>query len=155
MEAAYGIRVLPLLSLILALAATLVGAGPALAQTAPAAGSAPPGAASVGVDVVAPQPTPREFGFETGIPPEQGGAREEEFIPERTRSIHQPAFVRGAVKTIRTSNTSGMRVGLSGWTAPRVPYDMRESSGGVAFGLTIQWGAPLPEPTEPAPPAQR
>ncbi len=157
MEAAYGIRAFPVLSLVMALSATLVGAGPVLAQTAPAESAPPPGAPSVGVGVVAPQPapTPPEFGFESGMPPEQQGAREQEFYPERTRSIHQPAFVRGAVKTVRTSKTSGVRVGLSGWTAPRVPFDMRESSGGVAFGLTVEWGTPLPEPTPPAPPAQR
>jgi hypothetical protein len=85
------------------------------------------------------------------MPPGQEGAREEEFYPERTRSIHQPAFVRGAVATKRTSQSSGVKVGLSGWTAPRVPFDsQRESSGGAAFGLTIQWGVPLPEPGEPA-----
>ncbi len=44
------------------------------------------------------EPTP-EFGFERGIPPEQKGAREQEFYPERTRSIHQPAFVKGAART--------------------------------------------------------
>jgi hypothetical protein len=153
-----------LVSSAVALAAIVAGVSPVLAQTAPAAEpapappSAPSAAAPVGVGVVAPtpQPPPPEFGFEQGIPPDQGGAREQEFYPERTRSIHQPAFLRGAVKTVRTSRTSGTRVGLSGWTAPRVPFDsQRESSGGVAFGLTIQWGAPLPEPTEPAPPAQR
>ena len=89
--------------------------------------------------------------------PEQDGAREQEFYPpERTRSIHQPAFLRGAARTIRTSRTSGVRVGLSGWTAPRIPFDIqRESSGGAAFGLTIEWGTPLEPPAEPAPPAQR
>jgi hypothetical protein len=109
------------------------------------------------VGVVAPPPTqlPPDFGFEPAIPPEQGGAREEEFYPERTRSIHQPAFVKGAVKTMRTSRTSGVRVGLSGWTAPRVPFDDRESSGGPAFGLTIEWGTPMEAPAEPALPAQR
>jgi hypothetical protein len=49
-----------------------------------------------------------------------------------------------------------MRVGLSGWTAPRVMFDsQRESSGGLAFGLTIQWGAPLPDPDEPESPSQK
>jgi hypothetical protein len=96
------------------------------------------------------QPAP-EFGFEPAIPPGQGRAREEEFYPERTRSIHQPAFLKGASTTLRTSRTSGVRVGLSGWTAPRVPFDMRESSGGVAFGLTIEWGTPLQPPEETVP----
>jgi hypothetical protein len=31
------------------------------------------------------------------------------------------------------------RVGLSGWTAQAAPYDDREATGGVAFGLTIAW----------------
>jgi hypothetical protein len=165
MEVASRSRVVLVLSLVVALSAILVATGTVLAQTAPATGAAPaagsaspPGAASVGVGVIAPAPTTTrpELGFESGIPPEQGGAREEEFIPERTRSIHQPAFVRGAVKTMRTSKTSGARLGLSGWTAPRVPFDsQRESSGGVAFGLTLEWGTPLPEPTQPTPPAQR
>jgi hypothetical protein len=104
------------------------------------------------VGVVAPPPAQvPEFGFEPAIPPDQGRAREEEFYPERTRSIHQPAFVKGASTTMRTSRTSGVRVGLSGWTAPRVPFDMRESSGGAAFGLTIEWGTPLAPPVETAP----
>jgi hypothetical protein len=71
------------------------------------------------------------------------------------RSVYQPAFVKGAVKTTRTSRTSGIRVGLSGWTGDRIPSDFRESSGFPALGLTIQWGAPMDEPAEPVPPAQR
>jgi hypothetical protein len=149
------------LSVAAGLAVVLFQAGQAPAQTSPDPGASPSSAptGSVGVGVVAPpptQPTP-EFGFERGIPPEQGGAREQEFIPsERTRSIHQPAFLRGATKTTRTSRTSGVRWGLSGWTAPRVPFDsQRESSGGAALGLTIEWGTPLEPPVEPAPPTQR
>jgi hypothetical protein len=148
----------PILSVAMSLAAVFVGASPVLAQTPPASGTTTSSATdSPGVGVVAPQPSqpPPEFGFEPAIPPEQGGAREEEFYPERTRSIHQPAFVKGAVRTTRTSRTSGVRVGLSGWTAPRVPFDDRESSGGVAFGLTIEWGTPMEPPAEPALPGQR
>jgi len=141
--------------------AVFLGAGPVLAQTPPASGAptAPaPGAASGGgVGVTAPRPSepPTEFGFEWGIPPEQHGAREQEFYPERVPTVHQPAFLRGATKTTRTSRTSGVRWGLSGWTAPRVPFDDRESSGGAAFGLSIEWGTPLEPPAEAAPPAQR
>jgi hypothetical protein len=159
MGAASGIRAFLVLSVVMALAAIVAGVNPALAQTPPPSSPAPAqGAAGpLGVGVVAPSPPPPEFGFERSIPPGQEGAREEEFYPpERTRSIHQPAFVRGAANTIRTSRTSGIRVGLSGWTAPRVPFDsMRESSGGAAFGLTIEWGTPLAPPAEPALPAQR
>ena len=141
----------------------LIGAAaPVLAQTPPASETPPasPAApASVGVGVVAPTPSepPSAFGFEWGIPPEQKGAREQEFYPERVRSIHQPAFLRGASTISRTSRTSGVRWGLSGWTAPRVPFDsQRESSGGAAFGLTIEWGTPLEPPVEPTtPPAKR
>jgi hypothetical protein len=148
----------PVLSVVAALIALFIGASPVLGQTPPASGGPPaPGAAGSQLGVVAPQPAQPipDFGFEPAIPPEQGGAREEEFYPERTRSIHQPAFVKGAVKTTRTSRTSGIRFGLSGWTAPRVPFDFQESSGGAAFGLTIQGGAPMAEPAEPLPPAQR
>jgi hypothetical protein len=152
MGASLRIRPFPVLSVATSLAAALVGASPILAQTQPApkTTTSPGVAGSPGVGVVAPPPTQPapEFGFEPGIPPDQGRAREEEFYPERTRSIHQPAFVKGANRTIRTSRTSGVRVGLSGWTAPRVPFDMQESSGGVAFGLTIEWGSPLEPPVE-------
>jgi hypothetical protein len=156
MRAASGIRAFLVVSAVATLAAILGGPSTVLAQTPPVEGSAPsrpPARPSVGVGVVAPTPPPSapEFGFETGMPPDQGGTREEEFYSERTRSIHQPAFVRGAVTTKRTSRNSGVRVGLSGWTAPRIPFDsQRESSGGAAFGLTIQWGVPLPDPSEPA-----
>jgi hypothetical protein len=157
MGAASGIRASLVVSAVVALAAIVVGVSPVLAQTPPGGGAAPSQAppSSVGVGVVAPAPPPPapEFGLERSLPPDQGGAREEEFYSERTRSIHQPAFVRGATTIKRTSRNSGVKVGLSGWTAPRVPFDsQRESSGGAAFGLTIQWGVPLPEPGEPAPP---
>jgi hypothetical protein len=137
----------------------LLGAGPVLGQTPPASGApaSPAAPASVGVGIVSPTPSepPTDFGFEWGIPPEQHGAREQEFYPERVPTIHQPAFLRGATMTTRTSRTSGVRWGLSGWTAPRVPFDMRESSGGAALGISVEWGTPLPPPAEPAPPAQR
>jgi hypothetical protein len=158
MGSARRIETLAVLSVATALFAVLIGAHPVLAQTPPASGTTTSkGPGPVGVGVVAPEPTRPvpEFGFEPAIPPEQGGAREEEFYPERTRSIHQPAFVKGAVNTMRTSRTSGVRTGLSGWTAPRVPFDDRESSGGVAFGFSIEWGTPMEPPPEPALPGQR
>ena len=159
MEAAYGIRAFPVLSLVMALTATLVGAGPVLAQTAPAA-SRPRRLGRRQSEWVSwrrsqPRPGRSSVSSQASHPSSKGPGRRSS-TSERTRSIHQPAFLRGAVKTVRTSKTSGVRVGLSGWTAPRVPFDsQRESSGGVAFGLTIEWGTPLPEPTQPAPPAQR
>lgn len=147
------------LSVAAGLATVLIQVGHAPAQTGPAPAASPSAAptGSVGVGVVAPPPTPPtpNFGFERAIPLEQEGAREQEFYPERTRSIHQPGFLRGATKTSRTSRTSGVRWGLSGWTAPRIPFDMRESSGGAAFGLSIEWGVPLEPPAEPTLPTQR
>jgi hypothetical protein len=158
MESARRIEMLGALSVATALFAVLIGANTVLAQTSPASGTTTSkGPGPMGVGVVAPEPTRPgpEFGFEHAIPFEQGGIREEEFYPERTRSIYQPAFVKGAVNTMRTSRTSGVRTGLSGWTAPRVPFDDRESSGGVAFGFSIEWGTPMEPPPEPALPGQR
>jgi hypothetical protein len=147
---------LAILSIAPVLAGLLIGASPALGQTPPSGVSQSPGAATRQVGVVAPQPAPGgpEFGFEPAIPPEQTGVREEDFYPERLRSTHQPAFLRGATTTVRTSRTSGVRVGLSGWTAPRILYDMPESSGGAAFGLTIEWGTPMAPPPETTPVAR-
>jgi hypothetical protein len=146
-------QLLPALSIVLALSGVLIGAGPVLGQTPPSDASPPPGPAAPQVGIVAPQPAPGgpEFGFEPAFPPEQTGVREENFYPERLRSTHQPAFLRGGTTTIRTSRTSGVRVGMSGWTAPRILYDMRESSGGAAFGLTIEWGTPMEPPPESTP----
>ena len=129
MEAAYGIRAFPVLSLVMALTATLVGAGPVLAQTAPAAvGPAAWGGVSrSGCRGAAASPDPAGVRFRVGHPTRAARGPGGGVHPERTRSIHQPAFLRGAVKTVRTSKTSGMRVGLSGWTAPRVPFDYRAS----------------------------
>jgi hypothetical protein len=142
--------------LIVLLGMSVLGPTQAGAQSPPAPGPPPAGPAPPPVEVVVPRP-PSEFGFERATPPDR--PREEEFYPERTRSYHDPAFVSGASRTLRTSATSGTRVGLSGWTAPRVPFDDRESSGGVAFGLTIEWGVPLPAQPEavpqPATPGQR
>jgi hypothetical protein len=157
MGSALRIQSFPVLSVAGLLAAVLVGVSPAAAQTPPASGTpASPGAAgSLGV-VVTPQPSQPapEFGFERALPPEQGSPREEDY-GERTRTIYQPAFVKGAVKTTRTSRTSGIRMGLSGWTAPRIPFDDRDSSGFPAFGLTIEWGTPMEPPAEPTLPGQR
>src|SRR5262245_8941849 len=143
----------PVLCVAATLAVGLGGADWALAQTPPATGVArTPG--SQGVTVVAPpsRPPAPEFGFEESIPLERGGLREEESYGERTRAVYAPAFLRGATKTVRTSKTSGMRFGLSGWTATRIPFDDQNASGGPALGLTVEWGVPLEPPAEePAP----
>ena len=150
-------RPFPVLSIITVLAALVIGASPVLGQT-PASGASPsPGAVGSQVGVVAPQPTQPapEFGFEESVPLERGSIREEASYPERTRAVYAPAFVKSAVKTVRTSRTSGLRMGLSGWTATRIPFDDQNASGGPAFGLTIEWGKPLEPPAEPTLPAQR
>ena len=158
MESAPWIRQFPVLSVATALAATVIGVSPIVAQTPAASGTtpAPSAVTSPGVGVVAPHSTqpPPEFGFEPALPPEQGTSPED-YHGERRRSVYQPAFVKGAVNTIRTSRTSGVRVGLSGWTAVRIPYDDPQSSGGPAFGLTIEWGTPFEPPAEPAVLGQR
>ena len=46
----------------------------------------------------------------------------------------------------------GVRVGLSGWTAPAVPYDIPQATGGAAFGITFMWPAPVPAAAGPPAP---
>jgi hypothetical protein len=126
----------------------LAGGGVEAQQPAGPAGSPPP--AEFGTRAPAPAPAPRpELGLEPTRPPEEVGAREQEFYPgQLIRSKHEPAFVRPFVTSVPTSATSMARIGLSGWTAPAVPYDAPDS-GGVAFGLTIEWGNPRPETKAP------
>jgi hypothetical protein len=146
------------------LAITLIGANSVLAQTVPASGSpasgtpasgTPPAAgAAPAVGVTAPQPTQPTpgFGFEQALPPEQGSPRTDDY-GERTRTIYQPSYVKGTTNIMRTSRTSGVRIGIAGWTSDRIPYDFRESSGFPALGLTIEWGTPMEPPAEPAKPS--
>ncbi len=126
----------------------LLAASPAAAQ--PAAG---------GLELTTPPPPspPPEFGLEPTMPLEQRGSREQEFYPGPVKSRHEPAFVKPFVASVPVSRSSAVRVGLSGWTAPAIPFDFRESSGGLAFGLTILWGVPTGETKAPPaePPIQR
>src|SRR5262249_9227555 len=100
-----------------------------------------------------------ELGLEPTQPPEETGVREQEFYPGYLiRSRHEPAFIRPFVASFPTSESTAARVGLSGWTAPAIPYDTPSATGGVAFGLTIVWRIPRTEhkPREPVPtPGQR
>lgn len=161
-------RRIPSLSVLSAsgLLAMTIWASPAVAQTLPASGTNPEpvatgGSPGVGVSVTPPSgpavppsaPQPWGFGFEQAIPTEPAIPREDH--GERTRTFYQPNFVNGAVKTTRTSRTSGIRYGLSGWTSSRIPWDDRESSGFPAVGFTIEWGVPMEPPAEPATPGQR
>ncbi|MBI3455504.1 MAG: hypothetical protein HY002_06935 [Candidatus Rokubacteria bacterium] len=97
------------------------------------------------------------LGLERTLPPEQQGSREQEFYPGAVRTRHEPAFIKPFVVSMPVSRSSAVRVGLSGWTAPAVPFDIREATGGLAFGLTVLWGAPATEAKAPEaePPAQR
>src|SRR5262249_38147596 len=103
------------------------------------AGTAPPPPSEFGTRAPAPPPAPRpELGREPTQPPEEPGVREQEFYPGYLiRSRHEPAFIRPFVASFPTSESTAARVGLSGWTAPAIPYDTPSATGGVAFGLTI------------------
>lgn len=128
-----------------------VGAVLGVAVSTPAAAQGP----TPGVDVSVPAPPFRaepEFGIEPTAPREQRGVREQDFYQGLVRSGHDPAFVRPFVATAPVSRTSALRVGLSGWTAPVVPLAFLDAGGGLALGLTIQWGVPVPQGT--APPSQ-
>src|SRR5262249_936469 len=137
-------------------ACAVLAGGSASAQQ-PAAPGAPAPSGEFGPRAPAPPPAPRpELGLEPTQPPEEAGVREQEFYPGYLiRSRHEPAFVRPFVGTFATSESTSARVGLSGWTAPALPYDTPSETGGVAFGLTIVWGVPRPgsKPPEPAPAA--
>jgi hypothetical protein len=126
----------------------LVATIPALITVRPAGAQSPAG----GLEVTTPPARPApEFGLEPTMPLEQQGSREQEFYPGLVRSRHEPAFVKPFVGSVPVSRSSGARVGLSGWTAPALPFDSRDSTGGVAFGLTILWGVPVPEAKPPVP----
>jgi hypothetical protein len=131
------------------------------AQQQPAPTGAPGGTEQLGVRAPAPAPPPKpELGLEPTRPRDETGAREQEFYPGvLIRSEHDPAFVTPFVTDVPTSPTRKARFGLSGWTAPALPFDTRDSSGGVAFGLTFTWDVPVtpaqaPEPESP-PESQR
>lgn len=135
---------------IAVLALALFVTAPATAQEPAPETAPPPPTGDFGVRVPAPPPTPR-LRLEPTHPPEETRAREQDYYPsELVRSQHEPAFVAPFVADVPTSATSSVRVGLSGWTAPRVPFDDRASTGGLAFGLTISWGAPV-APAKAAP----
>lgn len=109
--------------------------------------------ASRSLDVTAPAAVPPAFelGLQPAMPMEQTGSREQEFYPGTVRSRHEPAFVTPLVSTVPVSGSSAIRIGLSGWTAPAVPFDIPQATGGVAFGLTIVWGVPVGEAKPPQP----
>jgi len=117
----------------------------------PAAGQSP----TAGFETRRAPTPPRgpEIRLEPTMPPEQQGSRDQEFYPGfEVRSRHEPAFIEPFDRTVPTSQSGGIRIGLSAWTAPAVPYDIRQATGGLAFGLTFMWGVPNRQAKAPQPP---
>jgi len=74
--------------------------------------------------------------------------REQDFYPDQIKSRHDPAFIAPFTTTIPTGPRTGIRVGLSGWTAPAARGETqlrREASGVLAFGISLAWDVAIPE----------
>ena len=83
-----------------------------------------------------------------GQPAELTRPREQDFYPEPIRSRHDPAFIKPFTTVIPTGPKTGVRVGLSGWTAPAGRGETvlrREASGALAFGLSVAWTVTVEE----------
>lgn len=106
-----------------------------------------------GLDVRAPAPGVPEVGLQPSMPRDQRGIREQEFYPGLVRSRHEPAFFAPLVATVRMASGVVLRWGLSAWTAPAVPFDTREATGGVAVGLTVVWEEDAGPGEGPPPPS--
>ncbi len=109
------------------------------------------------VEITAPPPErgilPRDL-VTPGQPPEVTRPREDDFRPDDVRVRYDPAFIAPLTKTVRTGPRSGMRYGLSGWTAPPGHGDgivARERPGWFALGFTFVWDIPM-EPEKPEAP---
>jgi len=86
-----------------------------------------------------------------GQPPEITRPREADFRPDNIRTRHDPAFIMPLTTTVRTGPNTGVRVGLSGWTAPPARdnfVQVHENSGLFALGVTVIWDVPV-EPAKP------
>lgn len=109
------------------------------------------------VEITAPPPErlPRPEFILPGQPPEVTGPREQDFYPDRIRARHDPAFIVPFTSTVRTGPTTGLRFGLSAWTAPQGRGSFllaREVGGWFAFGFSFVWDVPLePEASRGAP----
>lgn len=134
-----------ILALVLGLGA-VASSGAALAQEPPR--QEPP---KKGIKVqIPPLPGAPEVRIEPTQPRELNRVREEEYYPERVGARHEAAFIHPLTGTIPTGPGSAVKAGAAGWTAPRVPHDDRESSGAIAFGFTLSWGAAAPAEREKA-----
>ena len=109
-----------------------------------------PAAAQEPLKIVAPPPEKApvpEFVI-PGQPAELTRPREQDFYPEPIRSRHDPAFIKPFTTVIPTGPKTGVRVGLSGWTAPAGRGETvlrREASGVLAFGLSVAWTVTVEE----------
>lgn len=112
--------------------------------------AAPPTFAQGQIEIVAPPPEkPPALEFVTpGQPAELTRPREQDFYSDQIRSRHDPAFIAPFTTTIPTGPRTGVRVGLSGWTAPASRGETvlrREASGALAFGISVAWDVELKE----------
>jgi len=106
--------------------------------------------------IIAPPPPPPEQGGPEfvipGQPTQLTRPSEQDFYPNQIKSRHDPAFIAPFTTTIPTGPRTGVRVGLSGWTAPAVPGEnllKREASGSLAFGLSFAWDVDLKKEAQP------
>jgi hypothetical protein len=133
------------LSGVLGAGALIVTATTAWAQTGP------------GVDVIVPAPRPPDaaaepgLGLQPALPATPDGAPRPEDHGAAFRGRHEPVFVTPFLASVPVSRTSAVRLGLSGWTAPALPGDIVSATGGLGFGLTFQWGVPIPGVEAPPP----
>ena len=114
--------------------------------------------------IIAPPPPPPEQGGPElvipGQPAQLTRPHEQDFYPDQIKSRHDPAFIAPFTTTVPTGPRTGVRVGLSGWTAPAVPGEnvLKHEAGGVlAFGLSFAWDVDLKkeaQPAKPVPPAE-
>ena len=114
------------------------------------------------IEITAPPPErakPPEFVL-PGQSPDVTRPREDDFRSDQdVRVRHDPAFIAPLTTTVVTGPKTGVRVGLSGWTAPPGRGDNSsapEFSGVFAFGLSFAWPVQLePEKPKPSLPAVR
>ena len=113
-------------------------------------GLASPAFAQGQLEVVAPPPekVPAPEFLTPGQPAQLTRPREQDFYPDQIKSRHDPAFIVPFTTTIPTGPRTGVRFGLSGWTAPALRGETqlrREASGALAFGISVAWDVDIPE----------
>jgi hypothetical protein len=131
------------MKLVVAIAALVLFASPALAQE---------------VEIRKPAPPPVREERDV-IPPglyEETRPGDADKYPRGGQVQHDPAFVKsGSIR--RETPTSSGRHGIAGWTSPTTPVGSSgsgwsEVSGYFSFGFAVTWDGPPPA-RRPAPPA--